>query len=147
MDDAQVIMQFLDEMESADASLLEEAAAIVEWLRDATERYELTKLLSGTYDKKGARINISAGAGGTDAQVDGSCYRSVSDTTKTAFVLPHQFACPCLMSAAHFLFQCRIGHKCSCVCTLDGQTNKVSRQGLWKYRKAKRLESSLPPWK
>lgn len=56
-------------MDSIDTGLLEEAAAVVKDLNKALDRYELTQLLSGPYDKEGAVISISAGAGGTDAQV------------------------------------------------------------------------------
>lgn len=56
-------------MDSIDKGLLEEAAGIIKDLNKALDRYELTQLLSGPYDKEGAVINISAGAGGTDAQV------------------------------------------------------------------------------
>lgn len=56
-------------MESTDTALLEEAATIVKELNKALDKFELSQLLSGPYDKEGAVINITAGAGGTDAQV------------------------------------------------------------------------------
>lgn len=56
-------------MDSIDTGLLQEAAAIVKDLNKALDLFELTQLLSGPYDKEGAVISISAGAGGTDAQV------------------------------------------------------------------------------
>lgn len=56
-------------MDSIDTGLLEEAAGIVKQLNKALDRFELTQLLSGPYDKEGAVIAIAAGAGGTDAQV------------------------------------------------------------------------------
>lgn len=56
-------------MDSIDAGLLQEAAAVVKDLNKALDQFELTQLLSGPYDKEGAVISISAGAGGTDAQV------------------------------------------------------------------------------
>jgi peptide chain release factor 2 len=37
-------------------------------LRTALDRWELERLLSGTYDQEGAVVSINAGAGGTDAQ-------------------------------------------------------------------------------
>ncbi|RVW70155.1 Peptide chain release factor PrfB1, chloroplastic [Vitis vinifera] len=37
-------------------------------IEQALDRFELTQLLSGPYDKEGAVISITAGAGGTDAQ-------------------------------------------------------------------------------
>jgi peptide chain release factor 2 len=70
VEDAKAIVELLEEdTEARDAGLLQEAADIVRWLGNALDRYEMTKLLSGQYDKKGARLSISAGAGGTDAQV------------------------------------------------------------------------------
>ncbi|XP_002964513.2 peptide chain release factor PrfB1, chloroplastic [Selaginella moellendorffii] len=68
VDDAQCIVELLEEMESPDAALKLEAAETVSWITAAMDRFELNKLLSGTYDKEGARITITAGAGGTDAQ-------------------------------------------------------------------------------
>lgn len=56
-------------MDSIDTGLLQEAAAVVKDLNKALDLFELTQLLSGPYDKEGAVISISAGAGGTDAQV------------------------------------------------------------------------------
>lgn len=56
-------------MDSIDTALVEEAASIIKELRKSIDRFELTQLLSGPYDKEGAVITISAGAGGTDAQV------------------------------------------------------------------------------
>lgn len=70
MEDAKAIVELLEEdLEVRDPGLLQEAGDIVRWLGNAVDRYEMTKLLSGQYDKKGARLSISAGAGGTDAQV------------------------------------------------------------------------------
>lgn len=56
-------------MDSIDTALLQEAVGIIKELNKALDRFELTELLSGPYDKEGAVISISAGAGGTDAQV------------------------------------------------------------------------------
>lgn len=56
-------------METVDPGLLSEASQIVRDLNNSLDHYELTKLLSGPYDKEGACLTISAGAGGTDAQV------------------------------------------------------------------------------
>lgn len=56
-------------MDSIDTALLEEAVKIIRELNKALDRFELTQLLSGLYDKEGAVISITAGAGGTDAQV------------------------------------------------------------------------------
>lgn len=64
-----MIIELLEDSGGRDAELLEELNSIVRWLRIAVDRYEMTKLLSRPYDKKGARLTISAGAGGTDAQV------------------------------------------------------------------------------
>jgi peptide chain release factor 2 len=51
-----------------DDDLLAEANAGLQRLKSDLDRWELERLLSGTYDKEGAVININAGAGGTDAQ-------------------------------------------------------------------------------
>ncbi|KAH9574280.1 hypothetical protein CY35_01G048900 [Sphagnum magellanicum] len=67
-EEAQLIVELLQEMEGLDRGLLQEAAQTVSWLTNAIDGYELAKLLSGPYDKKSARLTISAGAGGTDAQ-------------------------------------------------------------------------------
>ncbi|KAK7381463.1 hypothetical protein VNO80_00006 [Phaseolus coccineus] len=48
--------------------LFDEAANLIKELNKSLDRYELTQLLSGPYDKEGAVISITAGAGGTDAQ-------------------------------------------------------------------------------
>jgi peptide chain release factor 2 len=52
----------------SDAALLEEAQQNLWGLSSDLDRWELEKLLSGTYDEKGAVLTINAGAGGTDAQ-------------------------------------------------------------------------------
>jgi len=57
-------------MESIDRGLFDEAANLIKELNKSLDRYELTQLLSGPYDKEGAVISITAGAGGTDAQVN-----------------------------------------------------------------------------
>ncbi|UPM49599.1 MULTISPECIES: peptide chain release factor 2 [unclassified Synechococcus] len=51
-----------------DEELLSESDAALKKLRADLDRWELERLLSGTYDKEGAVISINAGAGGTDAQ-------------------------------------------------------------------------------
>lgn len=56
-------------MESLDRGLFEEAASLIKELNKSLDLFELTQLLSGPYDKEGAVISITAGAGGTDAQV------------------------------------------------------------------------------
>ena len=66
VDDANATLE-LYELEP-DESLLEEANGGLQELRKALDRWELERLLSGTYDKEGAVISINAGAGGTDAQ-------------------------------------------------------------------------------
>lgn len=62
-------MDLVESEGNADPSLLEEAAASLGWLQKKLSQFELSKLLSGPYDKLGARVTINAGAGGTDAQV------------------------------------------------------------------------------
>jgi peptide chain release factor 2 len=59
-----------EEMESVDKGLYEEASSLIKELNKSLDRFELTQLLSGPYDKEGAVISITAGAGGTDAQVN-----------------------------------------------------------------------------
>ncbi|XP_022718443.1 peptide chain release factor PrfB1, chloroplastic-like isoform X1 [Durio zibethinus] len=68
VEDAETIVKLTEEMDSIDAALLEEAVSIIKELNKALDLFELTQLLSGPYDKVGAVISITAGAGGTDAQ-------------------------------------------------------------------------------
>ncbi|CAN1345513.1 Peptide chain release factor PrfB1, chloroplastic [Linum perenne] len=68
VEDAETIIKLTEEMDSVDSGLLEEASIIVKELNKALDKYEVTQLLSGPYDKEGAVISITAGAGGTDAQ-------------------------------------------------------------------------------
>lgn len=68
-EEAETIVNLTEEMDSIDKGLLEEAVGIIKELRKALDRFELTQLLSGPYDKEGAVVSITAGAGGTDAQV------------------------------------------------------------------------------
>jgi peptide chain release factor 2 len=51
-----------------DGALFAEAQENLQKLSGELDRWELEKLLSGTYDEKGAVLTINAGAGGTDAQ-------------------------------------------------------------------------------
>ncbi|KAH9300877.1 hypothetical protein KI387_012460, partial [Taxus chinensis] len=68
VEDLKMIIQLTEEMETVDYGLLDEASEIVQDLNSSLDGYELTKLLSGPYDKESACLTISAGAGGTDAQ-------------------------------------------------------------------------------
>ncbi|KAM7461503.1 hypothetical protein LguiA_029624 [Lonicera macranthoides] len=68
VEDAETIVMLTEEMESTDRGLLEEATTVIKELNEALDRFELTQLLSGPYDKDGAVVSITAGAGGTDAQ-------------------------------------------------------------------------------
>ncbi|XP_018442721.1 peptide chain release factor PrfB1, chloroplastic isoform X2 [Raphanus sativus] len=68
VEDADTIVKLTEEMDSTDVSLLEEAMGIIKELNKSVDRFELTQLLSGPYDKEGAVVTITAGAGGTDAQ-------------------------------------------------------------------------------
>lgn len=72
VEDAETIVKLTEEMDSIDTALLEEASSIIKELNKGLDRFELTQLLSGPYDKEGAVITITAGAGGTDAQVNNS---------------------------------------------------------------------------
>ncbi|XP_068661891.1 peptide chain release factor PrfB1, chloroplastic isoform X2 [Aristolochia californica] len=67
-EEAETIVNLTEEMDSIDTGLLAEASKIVQELNKSLDRFELTQLLSGPYDKEGAVITITAGAGGTDAQ-------------------------------------------------------------------------------
>jgi peptide chain release factor 2 len=66
LDDAEASLE-LQELEP-EPELLEEAAIGLQTLRADLDRWELERLLSGSYDKEGAVLSINAGAGGTDAQ-------------------------------------------------------------------------------
>ena len=66
LEDTKAIAELL-ELES-DEALAKEAQSNLEQLNKELELWELQQLLSGTYDTKGAILNINAGAGGTDAQ-------------------------------------------------------------------------------
>ncbi|XWS58922.1 hypothetical protein CRYUN_Cryun08bG0075800 [Craigia yunnanensis] len=68
VEDAETIVKLTEEIDSIDAALLEEAISVIKELNKALDRFELTQLLSSPYDKEGAVISITAGAGGTDAQ-------------------------------------------------------------------------------
>uniref|UniRef100_A0A7N0TZ53 Prokaryotic-type class I peptide chain release factors domain-containing protein n=2 Tax=Kalanchoe fedtschenkoi TaxID=63787 RepID=A0A7N0TZ53_KALFE len=68
VEDAETIVMLTEEMDSTDTGLLVEAANIIKEITRALDKFELTQLLSGPYDKEGIIITISAGAGGTDAQ-------------------------------------------------------------------------------
>ncbi|KAK8664978.1 hypothetical protein V6N13_084745 [Hibiscus sabdariffa] len=68
VEDAETIVNLTEEMDSVDSALLEEAVNVIKQLNKALDKFELTQLLSGPYDKEGAVISITAGAGGTDAQ-------------------------------------------------------------------------------
>ena len=70
VEDAETIVKLTEEMDSIDTGLLEEATSIIKELNKGLDCFELTQLLSGPYDKEGAVITITAGAGGTDAQVN-----------------------------------------------------------------------------
>ncbi|KAK9138715.1 hypothetical protein Sjap_009309 [Stephania japonica] len=68
VEEAETIVKLTEEMDSVDIGLLEEAKGIIKSLNKSLDQFELTELLSGPYDKEGAVISITAGAGGTDAQ-------------------------------------------------------------------------------
>ena len=64
--DTAAILELL--AEESDEGLLQEAQQNLSQLNQELDLWELQKLLSGAYDKKGAVLTINAGAGGTDAQ-------------------------------------------------------------------------------
>ena len=66
VDDGRATLE-LYELEPDDG-LLQEAQTALDGLRQDLDRWELERLLSGTYDAEGAVLSINAGAGGTDAQ-------------------------------------------------------------------------------
>jgi len=66
IDDGRATLELYDL--EPDDDLLAEAHAGLQSLRSDLDRWELERLLAGTYDKEGAVIAINAGAGGTDAQ-------------------------------------------------------------------------------
>ncbi|KAL2614239.1 hypothetical protein R1flu_025931 [Riccia fluitans] len=68
VEDGKMIIELLEDSDGGDIDMLEELNSIVRSLENGVNRYEMTRLLSGMYDKKDARLTISAGAGGTDAQ-------------------------------------------------------------------------------
>lgn len=69
MEEAETVVKLTEELDSIDTGLLVEASKIIRDLNKALNHFELTQLVSGPYDKEGAIIAITAGAGGTDAQV------------------------------------------------------------------------------
>jgi peptide chain release factor 2 len=64
--DAQTALELM-ELEP-DEALFQEAKQNLSQVGVELDRWELERLLSGTYDAKGAVLTINAGAGGTDAQ-------------------------------------------------------------------------------
>ena len=66
LEDSKAIAELL-ELE-VDEALSVEAENNLQQLEQELDLWELQKLLSGTYDTKGAVLTINAGAGGTDAQ-------------------------------------------------------------------------------
>ncbi len=66
IEDANISME-LYEIEP-DEEMLLEAQKGLDHLMIELEKWEMERLLSGTYDKEGAVLSINAGAGGTDAQ-------------------------------------------------------------------------------
>lgn len=55
-------------IELEDESLLQEYSVKIQTVNQEMEKFELSTLLSGKYDKSSALMSINAGAGGTDAQ-------------------------------------------------------------------------------
>ena len=66
LDDAQAIVELLEEED--DPALREEAELDASTLAKELDAWDLQQLLSGPYDRKGAILTVTAGAGGTDAQ-------------------------------------------------------------------------------
>lgn len=66
LEDTKAIIELLEL--ATDEELFTEASSNLKSLRQDLDKWELQRLLSGTYDQKGAIVTINAGAGGTDAQ-------------------------------------------------------------------------------
>ncbi len=66
IDDAKATLELYDL--EPDEEILLEAQSGLNKLKEDLDRWELERLLSGTYDTEGAVLTINAGAGGTDAQ-------------------------------------------------------------------------------
>ncbi len=66
IEDANISLE-LCEIEPDEEMLLEAQQGLDQLMIDL-EKWEMERLLSGTYDKEGAVLSINAGAGGTDAQ-------------------------------------------------------------------------------
>jgi peptide chain release factor 2 len=66
IDDGRATLELYDL--EPDADLLEESNTALQGLKGDLDRWELERLLSGTYDKEGAVLSINAGAGGPAAQ-------------------------------------------------------------------------------
>ncbi|GAX73344.1 hypothetical protein CEUSTIGMA_g797.t1 [Chlamydomonas eustigma] len=71
VEEAQFAIEFVESDESMGmsevSSIISDSLSILSQLEIALERWEVKKLLSGTYDECGARLSITAGAGGVDA--------------------------------------------------------------------------------
>lgn len=66
LEDTKLIIELL--ILDYDEALLEEAQGNLTQLKKNLDSWDLQQLLSGTYDTKGAILNINTGVGGTDAQ-------------------------------------------------------------------------------
>ncbi len=66
LEDAQAILELLEEDD--DPALRDEAEQAASTLVNELDAWDLQQLLSGPFDRKGAMLTITAGAGGTDAQ-------------------------------------------------------------------------------
>jgi peptide chain release factor 2 len=66
IEDAEVLLDLVAEV--GDESALAEVAAALAQVEATVGQMELTRMLSGRYDREGAIVDINAGAGGTDAQ-------------------------------------------------------------------------------
>lgn len=71
LSDAQTAIELLQSESGTDADMLEEAGAGVRLLERELDAWELQRLLDMPYASNGAILTITAGAGGTDAQVCG----------------------------------------------------------------------------
>ena len=82
LSDASTALELLDaDAGTEDTELLHEASALLHQLEGALDAWELERLLDMPYASSSAVLTISAGAGGTDAQVSTACVSCPSRTS------------------------------------------------------------------
>lgn len=106
LSDAQTALELLQSDSGTDADMLEEATAGMRSLERELDTWELQRLLDMPYASSGAIMTITAGAGGTDAQVRLFAERAPSSGRLTP--------------------DARTGRRCSCACMSAGRLRKGS---------------------